>query len=50
MVNIIRRFQQPLMIVITVLVIISFAVLYNTSSLGRLNADRVASSHLRSPR
>ena len=42
MVNLIRRFQQPLMIAITILVIIAFAVLYNTNSLGRLGADRVA--------
>ncbi len=42
MVNLIRRFQQPLLIAITILVIISFAVLYNTDSLGRLGADRVA--------
>jgi peptidyl-prolyl cis-trans isomerase D len=42
MVNIIRRFQQPLLITITILVIISFAVLYNTGSLRRLDADRVA--------
>jgi peptidyl-prolyl cis-trans isomerase D len=42
MVNLIRRFQQPLLITITILVIISFAVLYNSDSIGRLNADRVA--------
>jgi peptidyl-prolyl cis-trans isomerase D len=42
MINVIRRFQQPLLIAITILVIISFAVLYNTDSIGRLGADRVA--------
>ncbi len=42
MITLIRRFQQPLLITITILVIISFAVLYNTDSLGRLGADRVA--------
>jgi len=42
MVNLIRRFQQPLLIAITILVIISFAVLYNSDSIGRLGADRVA--------
>lgn len=42
MVNLIRRFQQPLMIVITFLVIIAFVVLYNTtSSLDRMGTDGV---------
>jgi len=42
MISLIRRFQQPLLITVTILIIISFAVLYNTDSLGRLGADRVA--------
>lgn len=42
MVNLIRRFQQPLMIFITILVIIAFAWLYNTtSSLDRAGTDRI---------
>ncbi|MHA3771756.1 SurA N-terminal domain-containing protein [Verrucomicrobiota bacterium sgz303538] len=42
MVNLIRRFQQPLMIIITIIVIIAFAWLYNSSSrLGRVGRDRV---------
>ncbi len=43
MVNIIRRFQQPLMIAITVLVIIGFTFFYsNTRTLNTSGAERVA--------
>ena len=42
MVNIIRRFQQPLMIAITVIVIIGFTFFYsNTGRLDRMGSDRV---------
>jgi peptidyl-prolyl cis-trans isomerase D len=42
MVNIIRRFQQPLMIAITVIVCVAFAWLYNSSSyLDKGGGDRV---------
>jgi peptidyl-prolyl cis-trans isomerase D len=42
MVKLIRRFQQPLMLIITVLVIISFAWLYNTNSfMDKGGADKV---------
>src|SRR6187402_112687 len=43
MVNIIRRFQQPLMIAITVIVIIAFAWLYNDTRFAeRGGSDKVA--------
>lgn len=41
MVNVLRRFQKPLMIVITVLVIISFVWLYNNTQLDKMGADRI---------
>ncbi len=42
MVNLIRRFQKPLMVVITFLVIIAFVWLYNTTSrLDRVGTDRI---------
>ena len=42
MTNLIRRFQQPLMILITVLVIIAFAWLYNSNQfMDRRGSDRV---------
>jgi peptidyl-prolyl cis-trans isomerase D len=42
MVNIFRRFQQPMLIVITVLIIISFAWLYNTTQFDRPTVGHVA--------
>ncbi len=44
MVNIFRRFQQPLLIVLTVFVIIAFVILYGGpgTRLDRLGSDRVA--------
>jgi len=44
MVNLFRRFQQPLLIVLTILVIIAFVVLYGGpgTRLDRLGSDRVA--------
>jgi peptidyl-prolyl cis-trans isomerase D len=42
MVHLFRRFQQPLMILITILVIISFVALYNTSRF----MDRTGGDHL----
>src|SRR5438552_3929663 len=43
MVNIIRRFQQPLMIAITILVIISFVWLYNNNTkVDRFGGQRAA--------
>ncbi|HEX8297483.1 MAG TPA: SurA N-terminal domain-containing protein [Chthoniobacteraceae bacterium] len=41
MVNLIRRFQQPLMILVTILIIIAFAWLYNDTRLGEVGSDRV---------
>lgn len=44
MVNLFRRFQQPLMIIITILVIVSFAWFYNRSDfMDRGATDRVGS-------
>jgi hypothetical protein len=44
MVNLMRRFRQPLMILVTVIVIISFAWLYNDNKFtDRIGADRVGS-------
>jgi parvulin-like peptidyl-prolyl isomerase len=44
MVHLFRRFQQPLMILITVIVIISFVALYNTSRfMDRQGGDRLGS-------
>ena len=44
MVNLFRRFQQPLLIVLTILVIIAFVILYGGpgTRLDRLGSDRVA--------
>lgn len=42
MVHTLRRFQQPLMIALTILVIIAFAFLYNSSSLEKVGSDSVA--------
>jgi peptidyl-prolyl cis-trans isomerase D len=42
MINLIRRFQQPLMITVTILVIISFAVLYNKTELDKVGSNKVA--------
>ena len=50
MVNIFRRFQQPLLIILTVFVIIAFVVLYGGpgTRLDRLGSDRVATIYDRS--
>lgn len=50
MVNIFRRFQQPLLIVLTVFVIIAFVILYGGpgTRLDRLGSDRVATIYGRS--
>ena len=42
MVHLIRRFQQPLMIALTILIIIAFAFLYNSSSLDTVGSSQVA--------
>jgi hypothetical protein len=41
MVNLFRKYQQPLMIVVTVLIIISFVWLYNGTQMDKLGTDRV---------
>ena len=45
MVNVLRRFQQPLMIIVTVLVIISFVWLYNNTQFDKMGADKVGAIH-----
>ena len=43
MINIMRRYQQTLMILVTFVVIIAFTWLYNNTSFERVGADRVGS-------
>ena len=42
MISILRKNQQTLMIIVTILVIISFVVLYNTTQFEMIGVDRVA--------
>src|SRR5438105_5004270 len=45
MINLLRKNQQALMIVITILVIVSFVVLYNVSSFTRARPDILGSAY-----
>ncbi len=40
MVNLFRKYQQPLMVVITVMIIVAFVWMYNTAQFDRMGADR----------
>lgn len=45
MINIFRKHQQFLMILVTIMVIIAFVWLYNTTQLDRIGRDRVATAY-----
>lgn len=45
MVHLFRRFQQPLMIAVTILVIIAFVWLYNDTQFDKMGSDKIGAIH-----